>query len=54
MLEPALQLNLFEHDMRVPLSERESGQIKHTFYIIIVGLLNVMLFEAEVEILSVL
>jgi len=40
--------------MRVPLSERESDQITRAPGIIIVGLFNVMFFETEVEILSVL
>ena len=44
----------FERGMQVSLSERESDQIKHARDIIIVGLFNVMLFEIEVETLSML
>jgi len=40
--------------MRVPLSERESNQITHVSDIIIIELLNMVLFETEVETLSVL
>jgi len=39
--------------MRVPLFERESNQITCVPGIIIVGLFNVILFETEMETLSI-
>jgi len=46
-LEPILQQNSSEHDIRVPLFERENDQIAHAPDIIIAGLLNALCTGSE-------